>query len=417
MSQQNPANPAGQKFQIRSLIWSVYIPTFLLAMGQSIVIPTLPGFAREVLGSTDALIGLAVGARHIGMMGLDVPAGMLASRIGMRRTMLFGTALFAVSGFAAALSMNFGWLYAARLMTGASFAMWSISRHSYVAVVVPPESRGKALSLFGGLSRAAMVLGPIAGGLSAEYVDIRAPFYLQGAVGIATVALLLVSMRGVPDLAPTAHKNIFASLGSTLTEYRGVFMTAGIVAVSLQFIRQAREYILPVWGESVGLNDAEIGYVVATSFAIDSTMFPLVGYSMDRWGRKSTGIPAFLVLGVAMAFLPLADGFGMLMAAGVLAGLGNGLSTGLVMTMGADLAPRANPSEFLGVWRLISDGGGAAGPNLLGPLVDAFNLEMAAFVTAGVGVFGALLLLFGVKETYAGRAAREREARARAGPS
>ena len=408
MSQQNPAIPAAQKFRIRSLIWSVYVPSFLLAMGQSIVIPTLPGFAREVLGSTDALIGLAVGARHIGMMGLDVPAGMLASRLGMRKTMILGTAIFAISAFAAAASTNFGWLYAARLLTGASFALWSISRHSFIAVTVPPEARGKALSLFGGVSRAAVVIGPLAGGFAATYVDIRAPFYLQGGVGLATMALVMFSMRGLPEATVRQHRNVIASLADTLTSYKGVFMTAGVVAISLQFIRQAREFIIPVWGENVGLNEAEIGYVVATSSVIDSTMFPVVGYSMDRWGRKSAGVPALLVLAVSMAVLPFADSFAMLMLVGVVAGFGNGLSSGFVLTMGADLAPKGNPAEFIGVWRLISDGGGAAGPNVLGPLAGAFSLATAALVTAGVGVFGAGLLLVGVRETLGRRGESER---------
>ena len=369
-------------------------------MGQSIVIPTLPGFAREILGSTDALIGLAIGARHLGMMGLDVPAGVLASRLGTRKTMILGAALFAISAFAAAASMNFGWLYAARLLTGASFALWSISRHSFIAVTVPPEARGKALSLFGGVSRAAMVLGPLAGGFAAEYVDIRAPFYLQGGIGLATMAFVMFSMRGMPEPTMRQHRNVLASVGSMVATHRKVFMTAGVVAICLQFIRQAREFIIPVWGDNVGLSEAEIGYVVATSSAIDSTLFPLVGYSMDRWGRKSAGLPAFIVLSISMAFLPFADSFGLLMVAGIIAGLGNGLSSGFVLTMGADLSPKDNPSEFIGVWRLISDGGGAAGPNILGPLTGAFSLATAALVTSGVGVFGAVLLLFGVRETF-----------------
>ena len=50
-------------------------------------------------------------------------------------------------------------------------------------------------------------------------------------------------------------------------------------------------------------------------------MFPIVGWTMDRFGRKYVGVPALLVMGMGLSLLPFADGFGMLMLAGVLAGL------------------------------------------------------------------------------------------------
>ena len=48
------------KFQIRSLLWSVYAPSFLLTFGQGILIPILPIYARDVFGSSDVLIALMI---------------------------------------------------------------------------------------------------------------------------------------------------------------------------------------------------------------------------------------------------------------------------------------------------------------------------------------------------------------------
>jgi hypothetical protein len=87
------------------------------------------------------------------------------------------------------------------------------------------------------------------------------------------------------------------------------------------------------------------------------------------------------------------------MAVGLIAGLGNGLSSGFVLIMGTDLAPKDNPGEFLGVWRLISDTGGATGPIAIGGIAQVLTLGVAAAATAGIGAFGALVLIFVVKET------------------
>ena len=385
---------------VRSLIWSVYAPSFLLSIGQGILIPVLPGFAKEEMAASIGLIGLVVAARYIGTMIFDVPAGILVGRIGLRKTMTAGVLLFGVAAIWAGMSPNFSSLMAARLLAGASYALWSISRHSYIAAVVPMDVRGRALALFGGLSRIATILGPLIGGLLAEFVGIRVPFYAQATVAIFTLLMILVTAKNMVEPQQTGmRRNVFKELGSVISTHRSDFATAGVAAIALQFLRSGREFLIPVWGEEIGLGKDQIGYIATISFAIDSMMFPLVGYSMDRWGRKSTGIPAFLVLGMAIALIPQTGTFGALLAVGLLAGLGNGLSSGFVLITGTDLSPKNNPGGFLGVWRFISDTGGASGPVAIGGLAQIVTLGVASLATAGIGAFGAFMLIFIVKET------------------
>ncbi len=385
---------------IRALVWSVYVPSFLLSVGQGILIPVLPGFAKQEMAAAIGLIGVVIAARHIGTMIFDVPAGILVTRLGLRRTMLAGVVLFGVAAIWAGLSPNMPSLIAARLLTGVSFALWSISRHTYIAAAVPMDVRGRALSLFGGISRIATILGPLIGGLLAEYVGIRVPFFAQAIVAILTLAVVLSTTKNMVEPARSkARHNVFAELGTVVTRHRRDFATAGVAAVSLQFLRAGREFIIPVWAGELGLGEAKIGYIATASFAVDSMLFPIVGYSMDKWGRKSTGIPAFVILSLAIALIPLTGSFGALLAVGLLAGLGNGLSSGFVLIMGTDLSPKENPGEFLGVWRLISDTGGASGPIAIGGIAQIVTLGVASVATAGVGMFGTLILIFVVRET------------------
>ena len=385
---------------VRSLIWSVYAPSFLLSIGQGILIPVLPGFAKEEMAASIGLIGLVVAARYIGTMIFDVPAGILVGRIGLRKTMTAGVLLFGVAAIWAGMSPNFSSLMAARLLAGASYALWSISRHSYIAAVVPMDVRGRALALFGGLSRIATILGPLIGGILAEFVGIRVPFFAQATVAIFTLIMILVTAKNMVEPQQTGmRRNVFKELGNVISTHRSDFATAGVAAIALQFLRSGREFLIPVWGEEIGLGKDQIGYIATISFAIDSMMFPLVGYSMDRWGRKSTGIPAFLVLGMAIALIPQTGTFGALLAVGLLAGLGNGLSSGFVLITGTDLSPKNNPGGFLGVWRFISDTGGASGPVAIGGLAQIVTLGVASLATAGIGAFGAFMLIFIVKET------------------
>ena len=190
------------------------------------------------------------------------------SRFGMWRTMLVGILLFAVAAVAAANSPNFGLLFASRFAAGASFAFWMISRHAFIAGAVPTRHRGKALSLYGGVGRIAAIIGPILGGVLAEYVDIRAPFYAQAVIAVLTGVFVLYAMKryGGDTVDPQGHRNVVASIGSTVVLHRKDFMTAGLVAIILQFIRAAREFLIPVWGDEIGLKTDQIGYVASVSY-------------------------------------------------------------------------------------------------------------------------------------------------------
>ena len=403
-----PARVNRRRFSIVPLIPTVYAPTFLLAIGQGVLIPVLPIFAKDELFATDVMIGLAVGAKYIGTLMFDVPAGILVSRFGMWRTMLVGILLFAVAAVAAANSPNFTILFLARFAAGASFAFWMISRHAFIAGAVPTRHRGKALSLYGGTSRIAAIIGPILGGVLAEYVDIKAPFYAQAAIAFLTGMLVLYTMTrtGGDVVNPQGRRNVLASVGTTMVAHRRDFMTAGLVAVILQFVRAAREFLIPVWGDEMGLKTDQIGYVASASYAVDSTMFPIVGWTMDRFGRKYVGVPALAVMGIGLSLLPFADGMTMLMIAGIVTGLGNGLSSGFVLTLGSDLAPLNDPGEFLGVWRFISDVGGAVGPPLIGGIAQIMALATATWFTGGVAGVGAIALMVLVQETVARRRLR-----------
>ncbi len=392
--------PAAPKFQIRSLLWSVYAPSFLLTFGQGLLVPILPIFAGEEFNSSAVLIAFLVTARPLGTMIFDVPAGILVSMFGLRRVMLGGVLLFAIAAILGGLSPNIGWLVSARLLAGISFALWSISRHVYIAQAVPVANRGRALSLFGGISRVAGIAGFFLGGILFDVVDERAPFFAQAIVAGVTASVVIFSFREkIETSARAAGHNIFPALGHTLLDNRGIFATAGVAAITLQFLRAARELILPLSVAELGLGGTESGILFGVMSTIDSVMFPVVGYVMDRWGRKHIGVPAYFILAGGFALVPFADNFGLLMLVGVLVGLGNGLSSGLVLTMGVDFAPRDNPGEFLGVWRFISDAGGASGPFAIGGIASVITLGAASVVTAGIGAAGALILLFFVRET------------------
>ena len=370
-------------------------------MGQGLLLPVLPLYARETFGAGDLLVGLAVSASHFGTMGFDVPAGVLIGRFGLNKTMIAGVLLFTVSSIFAALSQNFTMLILSRFLAGMSFALWSISRHSYIASVIPNEQRGKALALFGGLSRTATIIGPLLGGILAEFVSIRSPFFIQALISLMTLVLIINTTRNFELTITDTKRKFINEFTYTFSKHKKVYLTTGIAAVALQFLRASREFFIPIWGDNIDLRKDEIGYLVTLSHVVDTIMFPISGYVMDRFGRKFTGIPTYIILGLSLMLmgtvgnpLPYLTSYNTLLLSSLLAGIGNGISSGLVITLGADLSPKKNPASFLGIWRLISDAGGASGPAFIGVLANVFSLGLASLSSGFIAIVGVVFLGF-----------------------
>ena len=395
-------------FSRRQLISNVYAPTLLHAAGYGMLSPAIPLYAHQ-LDISLGLIGLLVAVQGIGAMATDVPAALITARIGGRRAMALGTAASVAGALALGLSESALQLFLAIPLIGIGTAGLGMARLSYVADVAPVEQRGRALAVVGGSSRIGMTLGPILGGLLGEALGLQAVFF--GAAAVEAVALLLVATSRGPESspAPVHAESAHTRLLRTVIDHRRDLATAGGVAVSLAMLRSARRVLVPLWGAWIGLDLAEIGLVIGVASAVDMTLFYPVGAVMDRWGRKWTIVPCLVLLTVSLVWIPLTTTFAAFLLASVVGGFGNGLGSGAIQTMGADLAPLERSGEFLGVWRLIADSGGVLAPAVVGGVAQALTLGSAFFAAASFGVLGALVMVLLVPEglTHAERGSRQ----------
>jgi MFS family permease len=145
---------------------------------------------------------------------------------------------------------------------------------------------------------------------------------------------------------------------------------------------------------AIGLDGSTIALVVGVSGAIDFALFYASGQVMDRFGRLWAALPAMLLMSAGLIALALTAASAQpelwfALFAAVL-GVGNGLSSGILLTLGADVAPTANPAPFLGSWRTLTDAGGAAAPLLVSGITAVASLPAAAAVMGAFGLVGAL---------------------------
>ncbi len=217
---------------------------------------------------------------------------------------------------------------------------------------------------------------------------------IAGAYGVAVVAsvaaFLLVLL--VPDL--TAHHERASaglprrSVWSVLLEHRRTLLTLGTGILAIAAARGARASLLPLWAEHIGLSAADTSLVFGIAGALDMLLFYPAGAVMDRFGRAWIAVPTVVILGLGMMALPLTGSMPALTAVALVMALGNGIGSGIVMTLGADAAPADARPQFLGGWRLFADFGLAAGPLLISAITVVAPLAVACLGLGGLAIAG-----------------------------
>ena len=151
---------------------------------------------------------------------------------------------------------------------------------------------------------------------------------------------------------------------------------------------------MPLWGLSIGLDASTIALVVGISGAIDFALFYVSGQIMDRFGRLWAVLPSMVLMGGGFLALSvthdLADASMWFAAFAMVLAVGNGLSSGILLTLGADVAPKSNPAPFLGSWRTLTDAGGAATPLLVSGVTAVWSIGGAVALIGVVGLVGAV---------------------------
>ena len=189
----------------------------------------------------------------------------------------------------------------------------------------------------------------------------------------------------------TGHLGVW----TVISAHRRVLATLGTAVVILGMSRSLRLSLLPLWADHVGLSASTTSLIFAGAAALDVAFMWPGGWLMDTRGRMVVAVPVVLSMAVACLLLPLATDAVSVALVMALIACGNGLGSGIVMTLGADAAPADGSSQFLGAWRLCGDIGNTGGPLLVSAVAAVAPLAVACLdrrrARTGRGRLGRLL--------------------------
>ncbi|GAB3534834.1 MFS transporter [Arthrobacter tecti] len=387
-----------EPFSLRKIAIGAYGPSLLYGVSMGSITPVIALSARD-LGADIPTAALIITLTGIGSLLTNVPATLVTTRFGERWALVAASLWCSAAMILALLAPNLAVFGAAIFMVGMAGAVFGLARQSYLTEAVPIDFRARALSTLGGVTRIGVFVGPFAGALAMSGLGLDGAYWV-GAV--ATLAAAVLSYR-VPELQAPQHAvrrrgspsdGVVppATVRAILRSHARIFATVGVGVLLIAAVRATRQAVLPLWAQEIGLDPTTTSIIYGLSGAIDMLIFYPAGKVMDLYGRRWVAVPCMLIMGTALLLLPLTrDAFSLLLVA-LLIGFGNGIGSGIVMTLGADFSPSPGRPQFLGIWRVLTDIGTMAGPGTVSAVTAAVTLAGGIWTTGVLGLIGAAAL-------------------------
>jgi len=349
------------------------------SLGYGLVVPVLPGYARD-LGISDLGIGFLFASYAIaGLLGA-VPLGWLSDRVGRKPFVLFGMFAMSAAFVFYALAEGYAMLVLARFLDGlTAAATWSAGL-ALLGDAYTGEVMGEKMGYAMGGAALGAIAGPLAGGLLYGLAGYKAPFLAVAAlcalVGLA--ATRLQEDRGQAEVGGGMARTVLPMLRN-----RRLMLACTVTMVTTMGFGVI-EPTLPVHLDSrFGLSPPAIGLLFGAFTAAYAAANPLAGRLSDRWGRKSpilAGLAASAVLAPALSIASSVPALYILMP-------GMGVAVAFFSTPALPLITEALPRR-------------AGEPSDYGAAYGLFNIAWSAGYVLGPLMGGAVYGAAGLPHAY-----------------
>jgi DHA2 family multidrug resistance protein-like MFS transporter len=355
----------------------------LIAMDATLLNVALPTLAADLApGSTELL--WIVDAYGLVLAGLLVAMAGLGDRIGRRRLLSAGLAVFAGASLLAAFAATSEQLIAGRVLLGVGGAMIMPSTLSVLrSVFLDERERAVAIGVWTAVAAGGFALGPIVGGAILEVADWGWLFAVQ----VPVVLVALAAVRGIvpesrnPDPGPWDGPGVALSVAGMVTFVWGVkelgkeglepaglaAMAAGLALLAGFVVRQARSThpLVDVRLFRGRRFATAVAAVLFTFFALGALLLLLSQYLQVVQGHSP--------LGAGVRLLPLA----------IAAGVGAPLTDVLVRRAGLRVVVGGAFALVAGALVALSTLAADTPYALVGAALVAIGLGAGAAATAG----------------------------------
>ena len=368
---------------------AVAVAFWVAMLGTTLPTPIYPLYEAR-FGFSQLLVTVIFATYAAGVIAGLLAFGRLSDALGRKRVLLPGLALSALSAVCFLLADGLPLLLLGRLISGVSAGIFTGTATATLLDLAEPAglSKARATLLATAVNMLGLGSGPMLAGVLVQEAGapLRTAFWVDialVAVGAAALALAPETVRRGDHAAVVAARR--PQLPAVPPEVRGVFARSALAGFAGFAVLGLFTAVAPAFlGQVLGETSAVLtGAVVLAVFVASAAGQALV----DRLGpERSFGLGCgILVVGMAI----LAGGLGaevlaLLVAGGVVAGLGQGLSFRAALGSVTAAAPDARRGEVSSAFFVVAYVALSVPVIGVGLLAKATDLQTAGLVFSGV---------------------------------
>ena len=340
----------------------------------------------QAFGLSYVQVGTLRMAYSTAMACLQLPAGMLAERVGERILLAAGSVLAGAAFALLATSQSYLMLGGLILLAGVGSAVQHPIASTLISQVYAPASRRAALGVYNFVGDVGKMVIAAAIGLGVVAIGWRSSVVLYGLIVAVVGVLTLIALARLPGVAPRTPPAVAAptAVGWGFTDATG-FALLGAIQLIDSACRTGLLTFLPFLLLAKGASVASIGFGLALVFIGGAAGKLMCGLAAERVGILRTVILteiATAALIAAVVAAPLALAMALLMPLGVAL---NGTSSVLYGTV-AEFVRDDRQSRSYGLFYTLGSAAGATAPLVFGVLSDAAGVPPALLTVAALAV-------------------------------
>ncbi|MBZ5199713.1 MFS transporter [Planomicrobium chinense] len=376
---------------------------FFLVLIFYLLMVTIAVYAGDTYGASTSEAGLVTGIFIIGVLAGRLMIGRFLDRIGRKRTMVIGLALFTLTTFFYFLELGLPFLMFNRFLHGMMLGFAATAAGTIVAQIIPASRKGEGIGYFSLSNTLATAIGPFIGLYMNQHSSYEMLFALCLACGAASLAISFFVTVPPIDALP-AKDEIKGFKLSHFVEPKAVPITLVIFIVA--FCYAGVLSFINFYAVERGLVEAASFFFIVYSIAVLFSR-PFTGRLMDAKGANYVMYPAFFIFAVGLLLLSTAETTLPFLLSGFLIGLGFGNMQSTSQAVAIKLTPPHRMGLATSTFFIFMDAGLGFGPYLLGFIIVMTGYSTMYAILGGVVAAVSILYYFlhGKKEHQANRLA------------
>ena len=388
-----------EHLHIQPSVLAVSLVSLVVMMGSTMVTPSLTLYAKQDLGANEFLVGAVIAGYAIGRLIFDLPAGFLADKLGLTRTMILGLGILIGASTLAGFASSYWVLLFARLLEGIASSIYVSAAIAFVLLSSDAAKRGTNIGRYQSILMLGPIIGPVVGAPVAGFFGYNAPYFVFAAVVFVAAVIMSIFSHQQKFNVVRTEKQEGESRQAGMTAYLN---TAAIATFGFAFLRSGIYTTgVPLFGYgSLNLSVFDMGIILTIASLANLISSFFSGRLTQVYGMQKPLFAAILISGMLVAVIPLTTSVVYLLVIVTLIGITSGFFGQSIawaaeqieekvkrigkMNYEVALGVQSHVTRGIGLNRMIGDLGLILGPLFIGYFITIFsNNPLLWFISFG----------------------------------